>query len=32
MRDNRLRAAPADRGRKDPQMVAGVILPALFYM
>jgi hypothetical protein len=28
MRDDRLRAAPADRGRKDPQIVAGVILPA----
>jgi hypothetical protein len=27
MRDDRLRAAPADRGRKDPQIVAGVILP-----
>jgi hypothetical protein len=28
MRDDRLRAAPADRSRKDPQIIAGVILPA----
>ena len=27
MRDDRLQVAPADRGRKDPQIVAGVILP-----